>query len=141
LVLLLAGCGSPDAKKSNEMKNSHLRWLLQLRTQALSQGRLPKSEEEFKRYISSLDAATLDRLKTASGVASVHELFISERDGQPFVIFYGQRPSGVAADVVGYEQTGVDGKRYVGFGLGIVEEADEQRLNELVPANVREKQQ
>ena len=136
-LLLLAGCGSWAAKRTGDVDNSHLRWLLLLRTQAVSQGQTPKSEEGFKRYINSLDAAALDRTKTASGIATIDELFISERDGQPYVIFYAEPPAAVATDVVGYEQTGVDGKRFVGFGLGAVEEVDEQRFNELVPPAAR----
>jgi hypothetical protein len=110
---------------------------LRLRTQALSQGQALKDEESFKRFVNSFDAETLERIKGASGVASVDELFISERDGQPYVIFFGRPPAGVAADLVAYERAGVDGKRFVGYGLGVVEEVDEQRFNELVPSSAR----
>jgi hypothetical protein len=140
LLVTLAGCGAPGSSQASDIQNSHLRWLLRLRTQAISKGQMPKDEESFKRYVNNLDAATLERIKAASGVASVDELFLSERDGQPYVIFYGRRPPGVSADLVGYEQTGVDGKRYVGFGLGVVEEVDETRFNELVPPAARPKQ-
>jgi hypothetical protein len=137
LLVTLAGCSSPAARQTYDVETSHLRSLLSLRTQALSQGQLPKSEVDFKRYINSLDAAMLDRIKTVSGVSTIDELFVSERDGKPYVIFYGERPAGVARDLVGYEQIGVDGKRYVGFGLGVVEEVDEQRFAELVPPAAR----
>ena len=56
----------------------------------------------------------------------------STRDGQPYVMIYGKRPPNVHRDLVGYEQTGVDGKRYVAFTLGNVEEVDETRFRELV---------
>jgi hypothetical protein len=137
LVAIVAGCGSPGTNQSSDPSSSHLRWLLALRTQAISQGQAPKNEEEFKRFINSLDAAALDRVKAASGISNIEELFISERDGQSYVIFYGEPPAGVAADVVAYEQKGVDGKRFIGYGLGVVGEVDEQRFNELVPPAAR----
>ena len=103
----------------------------------MSRGQLLKNEEEFKRYINSLDTATQDRIRAGSGAANMDELFISERDGQPYVIFYGQPPAGVANDLVAYEQKGVAGNRFVGYGLGAVAEVDEQRFNELVPPAAR----
>jgi hypothetical protein len=43
----------------------------------------------------------------------------------------------VASGVVGFEQQGAGGRRFVGFTLGMVEEVDEQRFNTLVPASAR----
>jgi hypothetical protein len=70
-------------------------------------------------------------------VQNTDELFISERDGKPFVIFYGQPPNGVANGVIAFEQEGVDGKRLVGYMLGMIEHVDEARFNELVPNSAR----
>jgi hypothetical protein len=88
-------------------------------------GRSPANEQEFKAAIGKMDIS-LEAMK----VGSIDELFVSERDGQPFVIVYGQSPQGVVA----YEQTGVDGKRQVGFKLGNIEDVDEARFRELVPS-------
>jgi hypothetical protein len=140
LLLVLAGCGSPTASQISDAENSHIRWLLKVRTHALSQGKAPKNQDDYKRHIESLDPAMRDRVMKGAKISSVDELFKSERDGQPYVIFYGRPPAGANPDVVGYEQTGVDGKRYVAFGLGVVEEVDEQRFNELVPPAARPKQ-
>ncbi|HEX2473540.1 MAG TPA: hypothetical protein VHK01_02270, partial [Lacipirellulaceae bacterium] len=78
-----------------------------------------------------------DRIKAGARVSNLEELFISERDGEPYVIFYGQRPAGVAADVVAYERTGVDGKRFVGDSVGGVGEVDEQAFAGMVPPAAR----
>jgi hypothetical protein len=137
LVAILAGCGSQGTAGSSDPSSSHLRWLLMFRTQAISQGQVPKNEEDFKRFINSLDTAALDRVKAASGVSNIEELFASERDGQPYVFFYGQPPAGVTGDVVAYEQSGIDGKRFVGYSLGAVAEVDEQKFDELVPPAAR----
>jgi hypothetical protein len=137
--LFIAGCSSPAAKQSTDIQKSHLGWLLKVRTHALSQGHPLKSQEDYKRHIESLDPEMRDRVMKGADVSNVDELFKSERDGQPYVIFYGPPPAGVNPDLVGYEQTGFDGKRYVGFGLGVVGEVDEQRFAELVPPNSRPK--
>jgi hypothetical protein len=139
MLVILAGCTSPAAKQTSNAENSHLRWLLKVRTHALSQGKPLKSKEDYKSYIQSLSPELRDRVIQGSGVSDVDELFVSERDGQPYVLFYGPPPAGVGADVVGYEQKGMDGKRYVGYSLGVVSEADEQRFNELVPPAARPK--
>jgi hypothetical protein len=137
LSVILAGCTSSDANQSSDVKTSRLYWLMRVRNHAVSQGRPPKSQDEFKRYIGGLDAEARDAVMKGAAVSNVDELFVSERDGQPYVIFYGQPPAGVAADLAGYERTGVEGRRYVGYGLGIVDEVDEQRFNELVPPAAR----
>jgi hypothetical protein len=88
-------------------------------------GRPPKDEQEFKDKVNSAGLSPKS-LK----VSSIEELFVSERDGQPFAIVYGSTPKG--SDVVVYEQTGVDGKRLVGHRIGMVEEVDEAKFQELV---------
>jgi hypothetical protein len=96
-----------------------------------STGRLPANEKEFKRFIVEKGTHLLER----AGVASVDELFISERDGQPFVVIYGKYPPGMASKIVAYEQDGVVGKRQVGYSAGAVELIDEMYFRELVPAS------
>ena len=63
------------------------------------------------------------------GVESVDELFVSRRDNQPFVVFFGKdiiHHEGV--DIIGYEQTGVNGVRVVGFRGGYVRMWDDQQV-------------
>lgn len=136
---LLLGCTSQDTKQVGEIESSNLRWLLRLYALTGHKNGAPKSEKQFKEAIAALDAATRDRVLAGAGVQSADELFVSERDGQPFVVFY-QAPPGVARGLFAFEQQGTNGVRYVGYSLGIVEEADEQRFNELVPAAARKPQ-
>ena len=138
MLLILIGCHSPDKKQSLDRETSHLRWLLRLYTHARQRGQAPNSEQQFQQFIRSIDRAALDRTLAAANVTTIDELFISERDGQPYIILYGQRPKGVANDVLAFEQRGGGGgKRYVGYGLGIVEEVDDQRFAELIPEGSR----
>ncbi len=64
-------------------------------------------------------------------IANVDQLFLSERDQQPYVVLYGKRPAN-ANDLVAYEQTGVGGKRLVGYSIGLIAEVDEAQFQELV---------
>ena len=132
LIVALVGCNSPQAKQSLGRESSHLRWLMRMYILAAQQGRTPKSDEEFKQFINGLDAGTRDRTFSAAGVSSADELFISERDGQPYVMVYGRPPAGVAPGLVAYEQQGADGRRYVGYSVGMVEEVDQERFDKLV---------
>lgn len=118
------GCGSAT---SNSGGMSRVKGLSMLFTKVSSDlGREPANEQEFKQGITN-SGVPLERLS----VASVDELFISDRDGQPLVVVYGRRPQG--SDVIIYEQTGVDGKRQVAHRIGTIEEVDGSRFTELVP--------
>jgi hypothetical protein len=88
----------------------------------MNQGRLPRNNEELKAHIRS------------QGGQSVDELFISERDNQPYVILYGKDAANPAlGGLIAYEQLGVDGSRYIAYRSGSVEAIDEARFRELVP--------
>jgi hypothetical protein len=124
LLLAAVGCGGA-AEQAAQKETSHLRLLTNLYVKAARDtGRNPANEQEFKDAIGKMDLS-LEAMK----LATIDEVFVSERDGKPFVIVYGSSPQGVVA----YEQEGVDGKRQVGFKLGNIEEADEARFRELVP--------
>lgn len=125
VIGVTSGCGSAESKNGGL---SRVNLLSMLFTKVSSDlGHEPTNEEQFKQGIAN-SGTPLERLE----VASVDELFISERDGQPLVVVYGPRPKG--SDVIIYEQTGVDGKRQVAHRIGTVEEVDSARFAELVPA-------
>jgi hypothetical protein len=126
VFVVVVGCGAPKADALKK-ETSHLRLLTNLYAKtSMKTGHNPQNEQEFKEAIKN-SGVSLEALK----VNSVDELFVSERDGQPFVVVYGQQPPGY--DVVAYEQTGVDGYRQVGHKIGMVEDADEAKFRELVP--------
>ena len=130
-VLLLSGCGRGQAESARKQETSHLRSVVGLYNFATSTlGHRPGSEAEFKSFINTNAKPMIESLQ----LASLDELFISERDGQPLVVIYGKPPAGMTGDLVAYEQTGVSGKRSVGYALGMIEEVDEQRFAELTGA-------
>jgi hypothetical protein len=126
-ILAVVGCSGGNAEATRKQV-SHVRAVAALYFRAHSAlGKNPENEQEFKNAVSH-GKMDLDVL----GVSSVDELFISDRDGQPLVIVYGQQPKGVAPGVIAYEQTGKDGVRLVGTSNGQVIEADAARFAELV---------
>jgi hypothetical protein len=128
IVAATMGCSASENSSAKE-ETSHLRLLTNVIARSSRElGRDPASEQELKAAIDKM-GLSLQSMK----VASIDELFVSERDGQPFVIVYGSSPQGVAA----YEQTGINGKRQVGFKLGNIEEVDEARFAELVPGGTK----
>lgn len=130
--LPLVGCGGPSEVRNPQAKvESHLQTLSVLFMQYTSEnkGQSPPDEATFKKYVNGLPPERLMG-KTAD------ELFISPRDSQPYVVFYGVKmgmPGAGPPAVVAYEKTGVLGKRYIATALGGVEEVDEAKFQQLVP--------
>lgn len=130
-TMLVAGCGQQT--QSKKQQESRLKPLSLLYGQYMGQhrGQPPQNEAEFKKFVESQKS-----FLTQFGITDPATLFISERDGQPFVVIYG-KPSGPAAlggqPVIAYEKVGAGGKRFVASQLGAVEEVDEARFKELVP--------
>ncbi|HEX6961897.1 MAG TPA: hypothetical protein VF175_08530 [Lacipirellula sp.] len=118
------GCG-PGSKTSGDGEISHIQLLASLYNKAARDlGRYPKNEQELKQTIGKM-GLNLEAMK----LASVDELYVSERDGQPLVIVLPPNSKGVIA----YEKTGVDGTRLVAFSEGNVQEVDEVQMRDLVP--------
>ena len=133
-VWLAAGCGGRT--ESEEREQSHLKPLAILYGQFVGehQGRPPKDEQEFKQYVRSQSPEVL----ASFGISDADTVFISSRDGQPYVVRYGNAaktgpPGPGGQPVIAYERTGVSGKRFVASSIGAVEEVDEARFKELVP--------
>jgi len=121
-IVALAGCREA-ATQARQRQSSHLRSLLTLFNLAESKlGHRPANEAEFKSFIKDKGQATLDALH----LASVDDLFISDHDGQPFIVLYGEQPKGPTHEVVACEQKGVEGKRLAGYSLGAIFEIDDE---------------
>jgi hypothetical protein len=128
-LCVLVGCHGA-AKQARQKEQSHLRALVTIFNFAESKlGHRPANEAEFKTFIQANAQGIIGSLR----LASVDELFVSERDGQPFIVLYGAPPKGEARDVIAYEQNGVSGKRLVGYSIGAIAEMDEEQLAKLAP--------
>jgi len=133
-LLLALPLGCTTRTESQDREQSNLKPLAVFYGRFMSQhrGQPPADEAEFKEFIRSLPSDQL----ASFGVTDPESLFVSSRDGQPYVIIYGQ-PSGppgpAGAPVIAYEQAGVGGKRFVASSMAAIEEVDEARFKELVP--------
>jgi hypothetical protein len=134
-VFSLCLAGGCSENQSAEREQSNLKPLAVFYGQYLGQhrGQPPANEQDFKKF---LEAMGKDRLASMQ-VKSVDELFVSPRDGKPYVILYGSvSKSGAelpSTTVIAYEQAGKGGKRFIARILGAVEEIDEAKFKELVP--------
>jgi hypothetical protein len=134
-LALVMGCRGPQ-NASQQTESSGLKPLAVFYGRYLSQhrGQPPQSEAEFKQFLATMSPEDLKSFN----LASADEVLVSSRDKLPYVVMYGAKPGGPmlnGAPLIGYEQQGVNGKRYVGNWLGAVEEVDEAKFKELVPAS------
>lgn len=139
----LIGCGDGDtpnaaiskANKTNSQRLANLYLMHQMKNKF--QG--PKDEAAFKAFIQQAGDEVLEPMGVDPN--SVDELFVSERDGQPFVIRYGVTggPRGSTEAVI-FEQTGEGGKRMVGFLNMVQREVDASEYDQLLSAKAPAKQ-
>jgi hypothetical protein len=108
----MAGC----AESEHEEEESNLRSLAAFYNQYRAQhrGQMPANEKDFKDFIAK------------SGSTNVDSLFISNRDGKPYVIKYRGDKSWVPREIIAYEQEGRDGTREVATVVGGYEKLSEQ---------------
>lgn len=130
MSIAATGCSS-EATHINAADRLPLKHLAILYGQYRSshQGQVPKDEASFKDYIKKLDPNQLN----AAGVdqSEIEKLFVSPRDNEPYVIRYNNPPPAPGPNgpsAVGYEKTGKNGKRFVAFTTGELEEVDEARF-------------
>ncbi|MCC6493555.1 MAG: hypothetical protein IT424_11100 [Pirellulales bacterium] len=110
---MCCGCGCGGEQQAQQ---SNLRLLAALYGQfrASHRGQLPRSEQQLKEFIAKEKTEALSN----AGLANVNELFVSKRDGQPYVIRYQQSPDWKHEGIVAYEQQGENGAREAATDLG-----------------------
>lgn len=132
--VLLTGCNGADADSMIAAANdTNVKRLATLYTyfHIQNKNKGPKNEEQLREFIESQDATRLKR--GGIDATKLDELFVSERDGEPFVIRYGVNTyiRGPSLAVV-FEATGIDGMRQVGFCNGLMQEVDEEEYDRLM---------
>lgn len=94
-------------------------------------GQTPGSEAELRKYVEGLSEAD----RKSRGISDVSQIFLSPRDGQAYVVRYGVKvgvPGPDGAPWVAHEKDGKDGKRFVAFVTGQIEEVDEARFAKII---------
>lgn len=118
IVSYLTGCGDTvdpnDAVAHANSTNIQRLVNLYITYQTEHDWRGPANEQEFKDFIRGYNPQKLARVGVDP--AQIEELFVSERDGQPFKIRYGVVGSMMGStEPVVFETEGIDGQRMVGF--------------------------
>ncbi len=134
LTSALHGCGRNtdphDALASVNETNIQRLANLYFTYQSKHDWRGPADEAKFKDFLRSYNAAKLTRIGIDPN--AIDELFISERDGQPFKIRYGVAGSAMgSSEPVIFESSGDGETRLVGFlnmKQRAVDEAEYQAL-------------
>ena len=133
LALVAApGCGSDEVNSPTAAR------LKGLATQYLDyavakNGKGPAREEDFKKHLRGQPGFVLEM--NGLDPKAIDAAFVSERDGEPFVVLYGimiSQISGTSAPLVAHEKTGKGGKRLAVLANAKVEHVDEARLRELM---------
>jgi len=130
----LAGCSKGPAKMAPQ-EGTNLNRLVSIYSLYAQQHNNigPPNESELIKFAKTLDPEGMKIVGV--DVTQVEQYFKSSRDGMPYrVIYKVQSGDPTNPPVIAYEQTGVGGKREVGFFSGRVEEVDEARFRQLVPA-------
>ncbi len=132
VALLLAFGGCQSAEKPEVPQGRITIKRLAILYGQFAGGRPPRDEEEFRKFVEK------NKSRVPVAVDTQEDLFISPRDGKPYVILYGSeaqkhQQSGLAI----YEQEGVNGLRQVAFTIGMVEEVDDAWLQEILSGNSR----
>lgn len=123
------GCRSREADDEVARRGSNLQSLAGMYRMYVSQhgGNPPSNETEFKTFIRDQG---LEHFK-AFDIATVDDLFLSPRDGHPYVVVYGKGPE-TMPDIVAYEREGTASGRWIVSAMTVVAEVDEAEFQQLV---------
>ena len=128
-VSFLAGCGPEQAAEEMSRRSSNLKALAVLyRQYATQNGGPPAHEEEFKAFIQGQGFEQYD----SETITKLEDFFISPRDGQPYIVAYGDG-SNQLPEILAYERVGTVTGRWVVSSMTTVAEVQEERLRQLVP--------
>ncbi|MBP63262.1 MAG: hypothetical protein CMJ62_17210 [Planctomycetaceae bacterium] len=126
----LAGCGPQQAEEEMSRRSSNLKALAILYRQYATEneGYPPGNEAELKRFIQGQGFEQYD----PGTITKVEDFFISPRDGQPYIVIYGNGGDKIP-EMLAYERIGTETGRWVVSSMTTVAEVNEERLRQLIP--------
>lgn len=135
-MLTAIGCGAKQTPQPPSEANLKAIYVLYGQYTGQHRGQSPPDAAAFKKFIRGVDA---DQLKSLTD-KDVDSLFVSPRDDLPYVVHYkaamgmpGVGPPGApGGGWLAHEELGENGKRYLLFSTGIIEEVDADRFDEIV---------
>lgn len=110
-TICLTGCGGENKLAtiySTNIKKVHQCYVMFMEDNSYKG---PKDEAELKDYLKNNPTAIHMAKRIDVTPDTVDDIFISDRDGEPFVIRYGL--NGIADHAIVFEATGVEGMRLV----------------------------
>jgi len=136
VCLVTVACSDGQKPQSESEKNLQTLAVYYGRFMSQNRGQGPPNEEAFKKFVKSRPPVELESFGFNAETAD--HMFISPRDQAPYGIAYKvasgvPRPDGTTVMVI-WEQTGVNGKRYVADAVGRIEEIDEATFQQRLAA-------
>jgi hypothetical protein len=129
LALILVGCAE---ERPSEQSDLQLLSVMYGQYRSSHRGELPKDEKQFQSFIANERGHVL----TNSGISNVDALFVSRRDGKPYVVKYQNTKDWPLEEMVAYEQAGEGGVRQVANDMGgVMELTDEQFQSRVAKSN------
>jgi hypothetical protein len=131
LVASLAGCSDGNANAIAAANNSNIKRLTNLYSayQAAHSFQGPPDEAALKSFAKQQAAWRLQLMQIDPN--KIDDLFISERDHQPFSVRYSVTSGPGATNPLVFEQQGSGGKRQVCLNGSAVEEVDDAQYREM----------
>lgn len=132
IAISFVGCGgNPGAEMFASVSGTNIQRLANLYCvfQAQHNFRGPNDEQQFKTFIANMHPSHLKNYQV--DVSNLDQLFISERDRQPFKIRWELQANPRQAHVpLIFEQQGIDGKLMIGFSGFEVREVGKAEYDE-----------
>lgn len=112
-LIVLAGCGGSNLPELADLNNSNIRRVHSVYKMYMKAHDFkgPKNEAELKQHCAEDNTAKVLIERMGLDPTQLDDIFISERDGEPFKIRWGL--SGLPDHAIVFESVGVEGKRMV----------------------------
>jgi len=125
---VLVGCNSPEVKQEVKRRGSNLQSLAGMYRMYSSEngGHPPANETDLKNFIQEQGLEHFEPF----GITTVDDLFISPRDGEPYVVVYG---GSELPEILAYERLGTETGRWIVSSMAVVAEVNESAFKELFP--------
>ncbi len=120
----ISGCSNPgEARDTSDLNSLAVYYLDYLRANR----RPPPDEAALRAHIEAAPPENRER----NHATDIDSVFVSPRDGKPYIVLYGEATGGRAPDVYAYEAEGANGQRWVAYSLGYVREVDAEEFGKI----------
>jgi hypothetical protein len=142
LFTALVGCGednlSKGFKKANEFNIQKIANAYRMFA-SVNKNVGPKDESEFKAFFSTREEIPKRLGLSKSDLEDLDQYFISDADGEPFVILYGQRiKPDLDYSALVFDKTGADGVRRIALACSeVIEVSDNKQYDRILAGKIK----